>query len=539
MIYRYSPEEDQIYLTGFMTHSPLVPQKIKNTITKEISHHDIFLLFSKLLNNEEIAIINHALLTLNPFLLMNQTSYDALNLLKHSRYLKPFGKNRYFISPDFLSYYQKIVENDESTFPLLFMVHHEKIDFISHAEQYRRIYENSTFSHCLHLNYTDEELDFICNVINIPDHKTMKNLHKCDAISKKFLSDFTLIDELFKYIPQIRVLLSFMVLEDRNSYLGAELPENTISAFMLFCNSDYEIVYLPFDVFNHVKNYFEEKKLDPNKILKKHIQNFCSKKATLQEEEQAIEDFVFYSLNDEQIQNLLYALSNDRIYADTLNDYALDLKLDFFTAIVYLYGVISLENVLTLFNQFFNEKHTLEDLKNDLNVYDDDASFIVQDDLLILKFISQGYQLFNEIYLEIPYYQPQSLNELLSMFEASKMFIEKEAQPSVEFLRQNIHASETKDRISSALLDITLVEELLLPSIRMLPSLNDLNEIIKEWRIHGLFKGVSNKELLKHITNIYQHTRLWTLRGHTFREYLQCHHHKHPDFMEIDNTDEN
>ncbi|UTB80894.1 hypothetical protein A2I65_08350 [Staphylococcus carnosus] len=97
------------------------------------------------------------------------------------------------------------------------------------------------------------------------------------------MKDFYILEKLFEMIPSIKILFSLMVLEDRNSYLGATEENQSLATFMIFKNTMYEIMYLPKDVFLHLKNYFNSKNMNPVTILESTLHNYSAKFMSVEE----------------------------------------------------------------------------------------------------------------------------------------------------------------------------------------------------------------------------------------------------------------
>ncbi|AMY04960.1 hypothetical protein CD149_11010 [Staphylococcus condimenti] len=492
-------------------------------ISENLSFKELFQQFIGLLNEHEKRIIEQTLLTNLPFVLIERPLFQQLTHLHETDYFIPLGKNRYFISPYFLNNYNHFILNDKfQRIPDLNNNIYKNIGYYALAETHRRKYETVTLADCLNHNFSDKELFFITKILKIETSKQISRKENCRLIAHEFLKDFYILEKLFEMIPSIKILFCLMVLEDRNSYLGATEENQSLATFMIFKNSMYEILYLPKDAFLHLKNYFNSKSINPATILESSIHNYSAEFMSAEEETKLLKALICDELRESDEDKLIEALCNDHLYYDLFNckDDSEDQKFQFYDALLQLYGFVPLKIVKLLHNKYFDETKSIFEIKKEIKFFFKDIEYETLDEGYFVKPILQdAYSMLSEIYHDVPYYLPESLNELIVYNSKSSYINQLEIQDSINFLKKHLHIPHELEKNPTPLIKLLIIEELIIPCIKTLPFENDIQDTIKDWKIQGLFKNTSLQNLNKHALNLYRNLRLWTLRGHTISEY--------------------
>lgn len=492
-------------------------------ISDKLSYKQLFILLIKLLNEREKKTIEQAIATNSPFILIDRAKYEQLTHLKVTDYFIPLGKNRYFISPHFLNDYNLFILNHTfSSIPCLNNNIYKNIRYYALAENHRRNYESLNLIDCLNHHFTNKELSFICMILKLEIPTQISRKEQCQLIAHEVLKDFYIIDKLFDIIPSIRILFSLMVLEDRNSYLGATEENRSLATFMIFKNVKYEIMYLPYDVFLHLKKYFASKNIDSVNVLESSLQNYSAKFMSHEEENKLINKLIHNELNAEDEEKLLEALCNDHLYDNLFKneDGVEDQKFQFYDALLQLYGFVPLKIVKILHDKFFEYLKSIQEIRREIKfLFKEIDEETLTEGYFVKPILQDAYLMLSNIYHDIPYYMPESLYELINYNSKSSHINQYEIQDSISFFKRHIHIPQDLEKNPTPLIKLLVIEELIIPSIKTLPFENDIKDTIKDWKTQGLFKNVSLQNLNKHALNLYRNLRLWTLRGHTISEY--------------------
>ncbi|GEP78208.1 hypothetical protein [Staphylococcus carnosus] len=512
-------------------------------VSESLSYKDLFKLLIGLLNEHEIKMIEQALLTNLPFIFIERPILQKLIHLHDTDYFIPLGKNRYFISPYFLNDYNHFILNHKfHKIPDLNNNIYKNIGYYALAESHCRKYEAVTLSDCLNQHFSNKELFFITKILKIEITNPISRKENCQLIAQEVLKDFYILEKLFEMIPSIKILFSLMVLEDRNSYLGATEENQSLATFMIFKNTMYEIMYLPKDVFLHLKNYFNSKNMNPVTILESTLHNYSAKFMSVEEETKLLKALIRNELNESDEDKLIEALNNDHLYNDLFNseNESEDHKFQFYDALLQLYGFVPLKIVKLLHDKYFDNPKSILEIKKEIKLFFKD----IEDESLaegyfVKPILQDAYSMLSEIYHNIPYYLPETLNELIDFNSKSSYINQFEIQDSINFFKRHIQIPSELEKNPTPLIKLLIIEELIIPCIKTLPFENDIQDTVKDWKTQGLFKKASLQNLNKHALNLYRNLRLWTLRGHTISEYERFRQtHSNPDkttkIIEID-----
>lgn len=511
----------QHYLLNFINQ---ITQGYRSPLSSDSTYKELFAKLYELLNTEEKIVIENVLITGIPFVHINRQTFNQLTVLNQSDFLIPIGKNRYFVSPPFVNDYNQLILNQEYSFLRDVSTNiYKNIGHYALAETHRREYENLTLTECLNQNFDSKELSFICMLhkINLSNHINIAE--QCQLIANEVLKDFYMLEKLFELIPSIRILFSLMILEDRNSYLGATEENRSLATFMLFKNSTYEILYLPIDVFNHLKAFFKEKNINPSEILKNSVLNFSSTLMSADKEEELLYSLIDNQLNEDDEKILIEALCNDYLYEDlfsSMNEMENE-KFQFYEALLQLYGFLPLNTVKTIHDKYFDRPKNIFEIKREINFFYKDIGDSLTEGYFVKPILEDAYAMLSNIYHDIPYYIPDTLDELICNNSQSSYINQFEIQDSITFFKRHIHIPEEFEKNPKPLIKLLIIEELIIPSIKTLPFESDIKDTVEDWKTQGLFKKASVEKLQKHALNLYRHLRLWTLRGHTISEYYQ------------------
>lgn len=476
--------------------------------------------FIDMLYLAEKEILHSALKNQHSIYTLTRAQYDKLVHLKPSKFLMPFGKNRYFISPELINFYnQHYLNNQFETLPELNSFAEKTIHRLTETEKHCRSYETKRFKDCIAENIDAKTLEHLCKITQINDYESLTHEDKCAVLSQKILNDFDLIEKLIKNIPPIRVLFSLMVFEDRNSYTGAEVPGKNRALFFLFSNPEYDILYLPIELFEQLKHFFKTNNINPMAVLTHTLKDFTGKELEPQKEKQWITDLCQNRLTDIETETLLNVLTKDYVYAEILDRMYNEEKSSFFINLISVYGFLPLSLVTTLYNRFFEADETSSSIKALISKVYFKCEYALEQGYLANATIQEVIPELDMIYVDIPYYIPESLEELDNVANSYNYFEEADFLKSYDFLMMNVNVTEDMITDCCTYIEVAVIEDFLLPQIKMLPREEDIEDCVNQWKLDGLFKGIPAKTIIKHITVMYNTLNLWSLRGYTRKAY--------------------
>lgn len=484
-----------------------------------------------LLNPEEKALIDTLLNATVSIITLTRKEYEALTHLKETRYIISIGKNRYYVTPEFLNDYNQFCLNQKYK-PLSILDHwtHNQLISLSKLEITRRFYDTKDFETCLSDAYDTKNLDFICVMANIPSYDQLSNSEKCRLIAERVKKDYGLFEKLIQLVPPLRILFSYMVYEDRNSFVGAELPGDNIAIFILFSDVDLNMLYLPCDLFDHLKRYFSLRGLQAEEILKQSIEDFTDQSLDSQQQHSLIQAVCHNELTIEEAKMVLPALMHDTIPKNILSQLNTDTKTKFFEALVNLFGFIPLKIVVKLYNRYFETHETAESIRKLINKDFKSPTTMISHHYLTHVTLKDAYQTLDTLYETVPYYLPSTLKALFKAATYENWIENKKFNDSFIFLKSHINLQGASFDIPVVMVEAAIFEDVILPNIKMVPHEDDLKDAVQMWKAQGLYNQVKSRQVLKHVKVIYSMLRLWVYRGHTKREYNEMIHqyHTHP-----------
>ncbi|WP_142402597.1 hypothetical protein, partial [Staphylococcus simulans] len=97
---------NQEYLTQILTefNISLSTEALQNNLT---SYQTLMNHFANLLNASEKALLESVLSSTLTIITLSRTEFHQLSHLKTTHYIIPIGKNRYYLSPEFLNDYNQ------------------------------------------------------------------------------------------------------------------------------------------------------------------------------------------------------------------------------------------------------------------------------------------------------------------------------------------------------------------------------------------------------------------------------------------------
>lgn len=518
---------NQEYLTQILTefNISLSTEALQNNLT---SYQTLMNHFANLLNASEKALLESVLSSTLTIITLSRTEFHQLSHLKTTHYIIPIGKNRYYLSPEFLNDYNQYCLNQK--YPPLTIFEdwiHKKLINLASIEEKRRLYETMDFETCLSDRYSTQNLDFICVMANIKNYEELTDAEKCTFIAEKVTRDYGLFEKLIQIVPPLRILFAYMVYEDRNSFVGAELPGENIAVFILFSDIELNMLYLPCDLFEHLKRYFSLRGLHPEEILKQSIEDFTDQELDVEFQQSLLKALCHNKLSISQVKMLLPALMHDKIHDNIFDDLYTETDIKFFESLVNLYGFIPIKIVVKLYNVYFEEHETSESIKDLINSKYKSQIFTISDNYLTHVTLKEAYQTLNALYETVPYYLPSTYMELFKAATSEDWVKNKKFEDSLLFLRSNINLQGESFDIPVYMVEIAIFEDVILPNIKMVPKEDDLKDAVQMWKAQGLYNNVKTRHLLKHVKIVYSMVRLWAYRGHNQREYNEIIHQYH------------
>ncbi|RIN54299.1 hypothetical protein [Staphylococcus simulans] len=496
--------------------------------SNSISYQTLMNHFDHLLNASEKALLESVLNSTLTIITLSRTDYYQLTLLKATHYIIAIAKDRYYLSPEFLNDYNHCCLNEKySSLPLLEDWVHTKIETLASIEEKRRSYETMDFETCLADRYSTKNLDFICVMANIKNYDKLTDSEKCTLITKKVMKDYGLFEKLIQIVPPLRILFAYMVYEDRNSFVGAELPGENIAVFILFSDIELSMIYLPCDLFEHLKCYFSLRGLQPEEILKQSIEDFTDQALDEDLQQALLKDLCHNRLSVGEAKKVLPALMHNKIQANILTDLNTETKIKFFEALVNLYGFIPIKIVVKLYNSYFEAHETSASIKDKISTDYKSHMVAISDNYLTHTTLKEAYQTLNALYETVPYYLPSTLMTLFKAATSEDWIENKNFEDSLLFLRSSINLQGESFDIPIYMVEIAIFEDVILPNIKMVPKEDDLKDAVQMWKAQGLYNNVKTKHVLKHVKIVYSKVRLWAYRGHNQREYNEIIHQYH------------
>ncbi|MHD0397914.1 hypothetical protein ACY2DA_08740 [Staphylococcus simulans] len=481
--------------------------------------------FANLLNDAEKALIESILSAAYSIITLSNTNYDQLIHLKVTHYLIAIGKNRYYLSPEFINDYNQYYLNEKyPPLPILENWVQKDIITLSLIEEKRRVYDTMDFKTALSNRYNTQNLNFICVMANIKNYNQLTDSEKCTLIMEKVTRDYGLFEKLIQIVPPLRILFAYMVYEDRNSFVGAKLPGENIAIFILFSDIKINTIYLPKDLFEHLKAYFNLYDLDSEEILKQSIENFTSQELDYKLQTMLIKDLCHNQLSVDEVKRLLPALMQNKIPENILCDLNTETKTKFFESLVNLYGFIPIKIVVELYNSYFNAHETINSMSDMINMIYGNAHFVISNNYLTHITLKDAYQTLDALYETIPYYLPPTFEALLKAVTSENEVDHKKFNDSMLFLKNHINLQGDSFDIPIFMVESAVFEDVILPNIKMVPKEDDLKDAVQMWKLQGLYNQIKMKQVLKHVKVVYSKLRLWTYRGHNQQEYNEIIH---------------
>ncbi|WP_412520356.1 hypothetical protein [Staphylococcus simulans] len=521
----------QITNAAYLMHiiSKLNPRLTLEELQSEhLTYATLMNYLNHLLNSEEKALIDTLLNATVSIITLTRKEYQALTHLKETRYIFPIGKNRYYVTPEFLNDYNQFCLNHKyKPLPILDHWTHNQLISLSKLEITRRFYDTKDFETCLSDAYDTKNLDFICVMANIPSYDQLSNSEKCRLIAERVKKDYGLFEKLIQLVPPLRILFSYMVYEDRNSFVGAELPGDNIAIFILFSDKDLNMLYLPCDLFEHLKHYFSLRGLQPEEILKQSIEDFTDQSLESQQQHALIQAVCHNELTIEEGKMVIPALMHDTIPKNILSQLNTDTKTKFFEALVNLFGFIPIKIVVKLYNRYFETHETIESIRKLINEDFKSPTTMINQHYLTHVTLKDAYQTLDTLYETVPYYLPETLKALFKAAANENWIANKKFNDSFIFLKSHINLQGASFDIPVVMVEAAIFEDVILPNIKMVPHEDDLKDAVQMWKAQGLYNQVKSRQVLKHVKIIYSMLRLWVYRGHTKREYNEMIHQYH------------
>ena len=207
-------------------------------------------------------------------------------------------------------------------------------------------------------------------------------------------------------------------------------------------------------------------------------------------EEELLCSLIDNQLNEQDEKILIEALCNDYLYEDlfsSMNEMENE-KFQFYESLLQLYGFLPLKIVKIIHDKYFDQPKNIFEIKREINFFYKDIGFSLTEGYFVKPILEDAYSMLSNIYHDIPYYIPETLNELIYHNSKSSYINLYEIQDSITFFKRHIHIPEEFEKNPKPLIKLLVIEELIIPSIKTLPFESDIKDTVEDWKAQGLFK---------------------------------------------------
>lgn len=197
--------------------------------------------------------------------IISEDKADELKILRRTDFVYEIEKNSYFVETEFLNNFNSHVLNHKyDSIPPLDDDEEEAIHEMREITQARRYYEDFQLADLLE-RYNTEELKQICREFKITGFSKGSKSDIVDLIQDKFTNKTSL---MFKRLTQKELnLIAYFIAEESNVIPYTHLDALSAKTFFIQVQDDYEILYMPMDIFEDLEDYFEKNDLNPLDFL--------------------------------------------------------------------------------------------------------------------------------------------------------------------------------------------------------------------------------------------------------------------------------
>ncbi|MHD0396590.1 hypothetical protein ACY2DA_01725 [Staphylococcus simulans] len=462
----------------------------------------LYRLLVKHMSQKERQIIEDAIQEAEYVAFIDEDDAQHMELLAQTHYLLPIQRNLRYLDNEFLNNYNYyILEGSDTRLPELAQTAKDQNSIRYWIESCKRTSDTLTLSEFLDLYFTVNELKDICREHQIKGFSKGPKQHVIQLVADAFFeSPFSFIEGYSKAAYQ---LLAYFILEDRNS-VSKELVGDLNTDFWLVEIHRLQTIYLmPADTLEPIKAYFEAHQMNPFDYIRPED------KVLFQDQASTFENETAETSSTETVSPEEEALDwEDKIARLLEQEENHTPEFDLFLDLLNAYGVVPYSLATTLYNCFFNEDKTENEVKALVKSHLKDI-LIGDTNQFIHPMIPEEYPDILSHFEDINYFEPKSYDELLAMGDYDTLSTNKATRNAIKFFTKLFKDDDMREIYTDAL----IIQQL---ARHTEPS--QLDQILEHLAEEPEIRRFNKLEAKRHLKKLAMHVPLWKLHGHSQAE---------------------